>query len=83
MTTAEQRIEQRVTIEQIADRVPVIAELVEAHAEAVEACRLASDAFQRSRLDVHANPQDIGAQAAVNDLQRAIDAVRGIAERYG
>lgn len=78
----EARIEKRLTLETVAQRVPVVAELVAEHAAAVEACRLAADAFRTSNLTIDANPSDVGAQAAAGDLRRAIDAVRGIAERY-
>lgn len=79
----EARIEQRVTLETLADRVPAVADLIGEHAAAVEACRMASQAFRTSRLNLEADPMDIGAQAARSELQRAIEAVHGIAERYG
>lgn len=82
MTSAEAHIERRVTLELAAEQVPAIADLIEEHAAAVEACRVAAEAFAASHINVEADPADAEAQATRERLQAAIDAVRGIAERY-
>lgn len=78
----EARITSRVTLETLAGRIPAVADLIEAHAAAVEACRMASEAFAGVRLNIDADPLAAGSQAAREDIERAINAVRGIAERY-
>lgn len=82
MTNAEAQIERRIMLELASERVPAIAELVEEHAAAVEACRRAAEAFAAARLNLEADPSDPAAQAIRDEVQAAIDAVRGIAERY-
>lgn len=82
ITETESRIERRVVLEIAAEHVPAVAELIEEHAAAVEACRLAAGAFAAARINVEADPMDAGARAMRDDLQRGIDAVRSIAERY-
>lgn len=82
MTNAEHQIERRITLEIVAERVPVVAELIAEHVAAVEACRLAAGAFAAARINVEADPMDAGAQTMRDELQRGIDAVRSIAERY-
>ena len=78
----ESRIERRVVLEIAAEHVPAVAELIEEHAAAVEACRMAAGAFAGVRFNIEADPLAAGAQASRGELERAISAVRGIAERY-
>ena len=78
----ETRIERRIVLEIAAEHVPAVAELIEEHAAAVEACRMAAGAFAGVRFNIDADPMAAGAQASRGELERAISAVRGIAERY-
>lgn len=78
----ETRIERRIVLEIAAEHVPAVAELIEEHAAAVEACRMAAGAFAGVRFNIEADPLAAGAQASRSDLERAISAVRGIADRY-
>lgn len=78
----ETRIERRIVLEIAAEHVPAVAELIEEHAAAVEACRMAAGAFAGVRFNIEADPLAAGAQASRGDLERAISAVQGIADRY-
>lgn len=78
----ETRIERRIVLEIAAEHVPAVAELIEEHAAAVEACRMAAGAFAGVSFNIDADPLAVGAQASRGELERAISALRGIAERY-
>lgn len=82
ITETEQHIERRIMLEIVAEHVPAVAELIKEHAAAVEACRLAAGAWAGVRFNIEADPLAAGAQASRGELERAISAVRGIAERY-
>jgi hypothetical protein len=82
MTKTEQDIERRIILEQVSERVPVVADLIAEHGAAVEACRLAAGVFSDLQINVDADPLDGAAQDLRERLQTAIEAVRGIAERY-
>lgn len=82
LTEKERQIEDRLTVEELAEAFPAIASMRDALVEAVEVIRTASGTFTGLRLALDADPLDPSAIDARNELQEAIDNLKRIAERY-
>jgi hypothetical protein len=82
VTERERQIEDRLTVEELAEAFPAIASMSDALVEAVDVIRSAAGTFTGLRLNIDADPLDPSAIDARNEMQEAIDALKRLADRY-